>query len=221
MNKTRVTYLDNEELDHFEAEYSGFRNDVVVEYHGKRYIVSVYSFSLLYKDICSCFKRWGYSYQVPPNLIILKKVTCAEIERVVERLAEVGYFETMCTQEEYVNTRNSSLKWPVISYVEDTPKKTDIAKREGYRDDVIVSLENSKYQVTLVTPERLKNDFEKAWDRDGFFIPYHNQLVLKEVTKKEAEIVINIGHLEYRIFNVFMPLKERELYDRIEESIVG
>lgn len=209
MNKPIVSYKNNEDLDHFEAEYFEFRHDVVVEYHGKKYCVSVFSFRKIYDLILRSIRIYGYTNDIPNIIILNQKISCAEIEKVVERLAEVGYFETMCTPEEYVKTESSSLKRPEVSYTNDTQEKSELAKKEGFRDDVLVTLENASFWVTLVTPEKLKKDFDEALEKNGFFVPYHNAIFLKEVTKEEAKIVIDIRHLTNRDFDCFIPYKRK------------
>lgn len=78
-----------------------------------------------------------------------------------------------------------------ILYENDTELSEYEAYNKGYRDDVVVLIGEKKYKIYIISILRLKQDFETEYDTSGYYMSEPNMLIVKEVTKKEIEYIIN------------------------------
>lgn len=91
MEKVKIIYGEDTEINEFEAYERGYRLDVEVEVDGKRYNVFIISIIRLQQDVESEILNYGF-YVPEINMIIVNEVTKKEIEKTVEELYKRGYF---------------------------------------------------------------------------------------------------------------------------------
>ena len=61
----------------------------------------------------------------------------------------------------------------------------------GYRDDVIVVINNKKYKLYIIEPIRLSQDFESEIIDYGYYQMEPNTIIVKKITRDEIEKVID------------------------------
>lgn len=64
------------------------------------------------------------------------------------------------------------------------------AINRGYREDIVVIINNKKYKVYIITMARLQQDFEKELQDSGYYMTEPNTILVNDVTKKEIEYTI-------------------------------
>lgn len=77
-----------------------------------------------------------------------------------------------------------------IIYENDTELAEFEAFNRGYREDVIVIINNKKYKVYIISMVRLQQDFEKELQDSGYYMAEPNMILVNDVTKKEIEYTI-------------------------------
>lgn len=77
-----------------------------------------------------------------------------------------------------------------IIYENDTELAEFEAFNRGYREDIIVIINNKKYKVYIISMVRLQQDFEKELQDSGYYIAEPNMILVNDVTKKEIEYTI-------------------------------
>ena len=89
-----IFYENDTELAEFEAECKGYRSDVIVKIGDDQYKVYITSMLRLQQDFDTEFKDTGY-YISEPNTILVSKTTKKEIEDIIHKMYECGYFERL------------------------------------------------------------------------------------------------------------------------------
>lgn len=86
-----IIYNDDSERAFYEAELKGYLLDIQIVIDNKSYFLSVYSMTRLYQDFEEEYNNYGY-YIPDKNLVIVNSVTKVEIENIIKKLLEEGYF---------------------------------------------------------------------------------------------------------------------------------
>jgi hypothetical protein len=92
--KFNICYGDESDLMELESKYRGYRNDVTVVIGKRNYPVYITDIIRLHQDFDTEIEDSGY-YLNMPNIIIVKEVTKAEIEKTVELLYNERFFERL------------------------------------------------------------------------------------------------------------------------------
>ena len=92
-----IIFTDDSEYNEFFSEEKGYRQDVVVIADKKKYKVYITDLTRLTQDYELENENGGYWQE--PNLIIVKSVNRSEIEKTIDRLYKVGFFDQLgsCT----------------------------------------------------------------------------------------------------------------------------
>lgn len=88
----KIIYEYDTERNEDEAEWKGFRSDVVVEINDKLLNVYITTAVRLMQDATTEIDENGY-YESIPNTIIVDNVTKDRIEYTIKKLVERGYFD--------------------------------------------------------------------------------------------------------------------------------
>lgn len=94
MKKYKIIYQNNIELYNDEYFDRGYRDDVIVVINNKKYKLYIIEPIRLSQDFESEIIDYGY-YQMEPNIIIVKKITRDEIEKVIDSLVKENFFEKL------------------------------------------------------------------------------------------------------------------------------
>lgn len=149
-----------------------------------------------------------------PKIIFGNGINRKEVERVLNRLEETGYIAELL-RERIIKFRNNEEKAeppklipPIVTYEDDSEEKAGSAQMEGVRDDVYVTTEDGCYKTRFVTLERFEKEMKEAWEKDGFFIPQTNTIIMNDLSKESIEMVAYLYHLAFRAFDRFVPMKK-------------
>ena len=77
-----------------------------------------------------------------------------------------------------------------IIYENDTELAEWEAHNKGYREDVVVIINDKKYKIYIISMVRLQQDFEKELQDSGYYMAEPNMILVNDVTKKEIEYTI-------------------------------
>ncbi|MCR4651428.1 MAG: hypothetical protein K5662_06700 [Lachnospiraceae bacterium] len=87
--------IENEsELAECEAREKGYRTDVKVIIEGRRFPLYITDITRLHQDVDAEMDYYGY-YETEPNTVIVKEVSKVEIERTIEMLYKLGFFDRL------------------------------------------------------------------------------------------------------------------------------
>ena len=95
-------------------------------------------------------------------------------------------------------------------YVEDNSKNMkDESFQKNYRNDVYVKIDNTFYNLSIITIARLKEEVEESFENEIVFCMPNNLIIVKEVTNDC--IIDSIKVLYHK--NYFSGCKECEIND--------
>ena len=77
-----------------------------------------------------------------------------------------------------------------IIYTEDNELNEFESYNKGYRNDVIVIIQEKKYYLNIIDYNRLSQDYDNETKNGGKYLNVPNLIIVKEVTKAEIEETI-------------------------------
>lgn len=92
--EVKIVFENDDELTDIDAEYKGYRRDIIVQVGKRKYRVFVISLGRLQQDFKREFEYSGY-YESEPNMILVQNTTREEIVETIKKMYECKYFECL------------------------------------------------------------------------------------------------------------------------------
>ena len=89
-----IIFEDDTDIAEYEAINKGYRKDVTVLIDDRRFKLYITDIVRLHQDVDLEIEENGY-YQNEPNIIIVKEVSKAEIEKTIDALYKGGFFDEL------------------------------------------------------------------------------------------------------------------------------
>jgi len=77
-----------------------------------------------------------------------------------------------------------------IFYKDDTELASFEAENKGYRNDIVVMVDGKKFELYATAMLRLQQDFECEIERDGYYCPERNMIIVKDISKEQIEYTV-------------------------------